>query len=288
MKRDSTRPRRVTAYGSAKINIGLRVGPLRGDGYHEVCGLVHTVSLVDRLQVAVGGDEPVTLHIPGHPDLESQDNLIVAAARELAERCDPVNVTIDVEKVIPVAAGLGGGSADAAAALAALNVVWRAGLSAAKLLELGGRIGSDVPAILAGGLVHISGRGERTRAVGSATEGAFVLGISDARISASDAYMRFDELEPVRTEAVHHNDLEDAAVAIIPELRARIGAMRDAGAAPVFVSGSGPTVVGVASDDANAEAIAARATEAFDRTEIVHPSPWGVRVTMGSPDARLD
>src|SRR5207302_510023 len=155
-----------------------------------------------------------------------------------------------------VAAGLGGGSADAAAVLAGLNVVWGAGLRPARLMELAARIGSDVPAVLAGGLVHVSGRGEVVRGLGSATEGAFVLGMSDERISAAVAYATFDELHAAPATAMHHNDLEPAACVLVPDLTVRLDAMRDAGADPVFVSGSGPTVVGVVSSDVAAQKIA--------------------------------
>lgn len=288
MKRDSTPPRRVTAFGAAKINIGLRVGALRDDGYHDVCGLVQTTSLADRLTFTAGGDAAVTVRVPGHPELQTDDNLVAAVGREIAELCEPAPVTVEIDKQIPVAAGLGGGSADAAAALAAFNVMWGAGLTPAKLLELGSRIGSDVPAILAGGLVHIAGRGDRVRALGSATEGAFVLGISAERISAAGAYAQFDRLQKGRADTLHHNDLESAAVAMVPELAGRIDAMRVAGASPVFVSGSGPTVVGVAATDAGAREIANRVASSFDRVEVVQPSAWGVRVMIGSPDASLD
>jgi len=298
MKRDSTAPNHVMAFGAAKINIGLHVAARRADGYHEVCGLVQTVSLADRLEITTDTHETdgvafdvgaaLRLRAPGAEELESGDNLVLRAARELAEHCEPRAVRITIEKAIPVAAGLGGGSADAAAAIAGLNVAWGARLRPAQLLELGARVGSDVPAILAGGLVHISGRGEIVRGLGSATEGAFVLGISPEHISAADAYAAFDGLATSPAAFLHHNDLEAAACEILPDLRARLDSMRDAGAGPVFVSGSGPTVVGVASSDVAARQIAARAHAAFDRIEIVRPSSWGVRVTIGSPDPALD
>src|SRR5205807_332064 len=132
------------------------------------------------------------------------------------------------------------------------------------------------------GLVHISGRGESVRALGSATDGAFVLGMSDERISTADAYATFDELEPARGTVIQHNDLEAAARAIVPDLAARLDAMRNAGADPVFVSGSGPTVVGVAASEDAGHEIAARARNSFARVEVVRPLTWGVRVTIGS------
>jgi len=291
-ERASRRPLRVTAFGAAKINIGLRVGPRRDDGYHDVCGLVQTVSLVDRLDVSTGDDAgpgivvdvgaPLRLHVPGAPELETPENLVVAAARALAEGGKARPTSIRIDKAIPVAAGLGGGSADAAAAVTALNVVWGAGAAPGDLIEIAGRIGSDVPAIVAGGLVHIAGRGERVRHSGTASEGCFVLGISSDRIRAADAYRAFDRLPASSSALLHHNDLEAAACTIVPALRDRLAAMAKAGADPVFVSGSGPTVVGVAADREEAERIAERAAPAFDRVEVVRPSPWGVRLSIGA------
>jgi 4-diphosphocytidyl-2-C-methyl-D-erythritol kinase len=285
----STPPRRVTAFAAAKINIGLRVGAARSDGYHDVCGTIHTVSLVDRLEFTLdeAGSESgryVRLSVPGAEELETADNLVARAAAELAERCDPRPVRVRIDKSIPIAAGLGGGSADAAATLAALNVMWGAGLDPSELIEIAGRLGSDVPAIFAGGLVHISGRGERVRRLGAATDGAFVLGVSDDRIAAGDAYAKFDRLDPQSVDAMHHNDLEAAAIEILPSLAERVGVMQRAGADPVFVSGSGPTVVGVASSEAVADEIAGRVADSFPRVEVVRPTGWGVRISIGAQD----
>jgi 4-diphosphocytidyl-2-C-methyl-D-erythritol kinase len=286
----------VSAFAAAKINIGWHVGDLRPDGYHDVCGLIQTMSLVDRLDVFAGDDPnggvvvdddlPLRLRIRDAPELETRDNLVVAAARALAEEREPKPVSIRIEKVIPVGAGLGGGSADAAAALAALNLVWGTGLDPGRLIELGARIGSDVPAIFAGGLVHVVGRGELVRCIGSATSGAFVLGIGGEVISTGEAYAKLDEIGPATGHAaLHHNDLEAAACALVPGLDGRLDAMRAAGAAPVFVSGSGPTVVGVAPTEKRAHEVAERVGREFVRVEVVTPTAWGVRVHIGSAES---
>src|SRR5439155_12597729 len=150
--RVSTRPRAVTAFGAAKINIGLLVGPRRPDGYHDVCGLVHTVSLVDRIEISLGEGGggvlvdpaiPLRLRAPGAETLETPDNLVARVAAELSSLSRPTATAIAIHKAIPVAAGLGGGSADAAAALAALNVAWGAGLDPRDLMEVGARVSSD-------------------------------------------------------------------------------------------------------------------------------------------------
>jgi 4-diphosphocytidyl-2-C-methyl-D-erythritol kinase len=277
--------RKVAAEASAKINIGWHVGPRRDDGYHDVSGVMQTITLRDRIEVIASDpddDGPlVALEVPGHPELESSENLIVRAAHALAEDADATPVRIVLHKSIPVAAGLGGGSADAAATLMALGMAWKARGSLGDLAQIGATIGSDVPAILRGGLVHASGRGEQVRSIGSFTSGYVVLGVTRAPISAADAYAAFDRLGPLHAAAWHHNDLEAAACDLLPGLEARLAAMRDA--APVaFVSGSGPTVVGVVADEAEAISVAERVRGDFDDVLTARPSLWGVRLQLGS------
>jgi len=271
-------PRRVEAFGHAKVNIGWQVGARREDGYHDVSGLIQTISLADRLELVADDGEGVRIVVPGHPTLETEANLVHDAARLLADHVEAVPVTITVDKGIPVAAGLGGGSADAAAALFALNILWGADLSARRLVELGAEIGSDVPAILVGGLVHASGRGERVRRIGNTSGYGFVLGISDAHVATADAYRVFDELPRTRSDAIEHNDLEAAAYSLVDGLAGRVDAMREA-CDVAFVSGSGPTVVGVTADP---ERAAEWMRPIFDRVEIAEPTDVGVRVRLGS------
>jgi len=264
--RGTVKPKRVAATAHAKVNIGWHVGARREDGYHDVHGLIQTISLADRIEFVSDDGDGVRVEVPGHPELEGEDNLVRAAARLLGE-VRPVLVTID--KRIPVAAGLGGGSADAAAALVALNVLWGRELSARRLVELGAEIGSDVPAMLCGGLVHVSGRGESVRRIGSTSGYSLVLGISEAAISTPDAYRAFDEGRRSTGARIEHNDLEAAAVSLHPGLAARLEVMREE-CGVAWVSGSGPTIVGIA-DEATA-----RIEAAFDRVDVVTPAASGV------------
>jgi 4-diphosphocytidyl-2-C-methyl-D-erythritol kinase len=280
-------PRRVDVWGAAKVNIGWRVGAPRPDGFHEVCGLIHTTSLTDHLHISVDeqGSELVRVLVPGHPDLEDATNLVARAAEALAERAKaPSPTTIVVHKSIPVAAGLGGGSADAAAALIGLNTVWGAGYTARQLLAVGAQLGSDIPAILLGGFVHASGRGEIVRSIGAATAGWFVLGFGEESVAARAAYERIDDIRGLTTETtigpLHHNDLEAAALSLVPELEGRLDAMRRA-AGVAFVSGSGPSVVGVVADEAHARDVVARVRETFSEVVVARPSDWGVRLRVG-------
>lgn len=277
--------RRVVVEGAAKINVGLRVGDRREDGYHDVEGLIQTISLTDRLEIVTVDEGPIaTVRAAGHPELETDDNLIVKAATVLADRIGsaarPLRVLL--HKSIPIAAGLGGGSADAAALLIAANALWGAGLPARELVRVAATVGSDVAPILVGGLVHVSGRGERVRSVGAFTAGFVVLGVSSRGIAAADAYAEFDrEGEHARSLVLQHNDLEAAALRIDPGLGERLEAMR-AAAGLAFVSGSGPTVVGVVARQEEADEVSERVSGVFDAVLVARPSSWGVQLHLGS------
>lgn len=280
------RPRHVVVHAAAKVNVGWRVGPRREDGYHDVDGLIQTITLADRVEIVTEKRPgPVTVVVPKHPELENESNLVHAAARLLADRVDePPETMVVAHKQIPVAAGLGGGSADAAAALVGLSVAWGAGLGVRELLELGSRIGSDVSALMVGGLVAVSGRGERTRSIGSFDDGWVILGVGAEQASTATVYELFDQTgaEPPRSSgALHHNDLELAACELIPGLRERIDAMREA-AGVAFVSGSGPTIVGVAPDEHGARAIAEQVAPVFADVLVAQPCDWGVQLVIGT------
>ena len=159
-------PRSVVRAAPAKLNVFLRVLGARDDGYHDLESLVLPLSLADELTVS----EAQTLDVIVDAEIELSEgldaggmNLSLVAALAMAEACDgPVRgAEIRIAKRIPVAAGLGGGSADAAATLLALNDLWACGLDRDTLVSIAERIGSDVPAMLAGGAVMMRGRGER-------------------------------------------------------------------------------------------------------------------------------
>lgn len=274
-------PRSIVVFGAAKVNVGWRVGSRHDDGYHDVCGCLQTISLMDSLEISVNEEASgVQVTVPGHPELENETNLVHAAARAMGEHADVPPTRIVIRKSIPVAAGLGGGSADAAAALMGLGIAWRTKLSVQDLLQIGAGIGSDVPALLLGGLVHVSGRGERVRRIGSFDLGWLVLGVGAEGVSTAEAYEAFDRLDPQAGESLHHNDLEAAAFELSPGLGDRVAAMHEA-AGVAFVTGSGPTVVGVTSDEAGARTAAERVREHFADVLLARPSGWGVRLKLG-------
>ena len=277
------RLRRVDVEAAAKVNLGWHVGAKRDDGFHDVNGMIQTISVIDALEITTG-DEPgeLTLSVPGRPELETNDNLIVAAAEVVRERVgETPATTIVLHKTIPVGAGLGGGSADAAAALLGLSMVWGYRAKVTDLVKLGAEIGSDVPPLLVGGLVHVGGRGEQVRRAKEITEGWVVLGVSSEQISAAHAYARFDEIGAATSESWFSNDLEPAACDLLPGLEDKVAAMREA-AGVAFVSGSGPTVVGVADTENAARDAAAKVADAFDDVLVAQPTGWGVRLSLGS------
>jgi len=261
------------ALAPAKINLGLFVGPVReSDGRHELVSVMQSISLADELTLEAAGvsserDEVVCPGVPGDPN----ENLAAAALRAFRAstgwRAPPLRLR--VLKRIPVAAGLGGGSADAAAALRLARHA--SGLGDEQLLRaLAGELGADVPAQISPGRWLASGAGERLRELAPARSrfGVLVLA-ADVALSTADVYREADRLGQTRTEVelstrhaelysalehgaplpaateLLHNDLQRAAVSLCPEIATALQQARKAGAEPALVSGSGPTVIGL-------------------------------------------
>ena len=165
----------VRAVAPAKLNLALAVLGRRGDGYHEIDSLAATLDLADELALSDAGRRSIAYAgESGRPvSIETDEEIVLRAWRALADRADgvPDGGAVRVVKRIPVAAGLGGGSADAAAFLRAANALWGLGLDRDALIEIGEAVGSDVPACLVGGLVRMRGRGERVEALADAEGG---------------------------------------------------------------------------------------------------------------------
>jgi 4-diphosphocytidyl-2-C-methyl-D-erythritol kinase len=261
------------ALAPAKVNLGLFLGPSReGDGRHELVTVMQSISLADelRLQAAAPGaerDEIVCPGVPGAP----QENLAAQALQAFRAatgwRAPPLRLSID--KHIPVAAGLGGGSADAAGALRLARLA--SGLGDEPLLrELAATLGADVPAQVAPGRWLASGAGELLQALPDPFPALELLVLaSPAQLSTADVYAEADRLGLARErgELDHrreqmrralelgaplpaarellHNDLQAAAVSLSSAIAGTLGEMREAGADETLVSGSGPTVVGL-------------------------------------------
>jgi 4-diphosphocytidyl-2-C-methyl-D-erythritol kinase len=275
----------LTVRAHAKINLSLRVGPRRPDGFHELRTVYQTLALHDVLVVARRpGPFALTCSAAGVPTDSS--NLVFKAARavwrRLGRRGDPKDVSIALRKRIPIQAGLGGGSADAAAALVALNHAWAAKLPMEALNDLAAALGSDVPFFLVGGTALGLGRGEVVQPLPDAPTRPVVLVRPEAGVSTAEAYGWFDADSdgaraatssvatsfPVvsgfppspdfgearhsaergggsRTSAPIVNDLEPPVVRRRPSIGAARQALAEAGAIAAGMTGSGAAVFGV-------------------------------------------
>jgi 4-diphosphocytidyl-2-C-methyl-D-erythritol kinase len=257
----------------AKVNLFLRVVGMREDGYHELDTLIVPVSLADRIVVRAAADPSaptmsLSLEVTGREDVVSSvprdgSNLILRAAAALAERTG-VRGFADVllEKLVPIGAGLGGGSADAAAVLGVLNDLWECGLRREALREVGAVVGSDVPALMMGGAVRAAGRGERV-------EPARVMPLSIVvvtfpfSVSTPEAFRWWDregstggERDELFAAAAPDgdlaalarllsNDLEEPVTRRHPEIAEAKRMLLEGGALGAVMSGSGPSVVGL-------------------------------------------
>jgi 4-diphosphocytidyl-2-C-methyl-D-erythritol kinase len=271
-------PEPVTVRVPGKVNLHLSVGARRADGYHDVTTVFQAVSLYDDLTATPGPDDiSCTVSGEGAGELPSDSgNLAVAAALRLAlvagvER----GVRLHVVKGIPVAGGMAGGSADAAAALLACDALWGAGLPREELASLAATLGSDVPFALQGGSALGVGRGERLSPVLVRGQFHWVLAFADRGLATASVYEEHDRGDPqperepdgvlaalragdaVALGRALHNDLQAAALRLRPGLRRTLDAGIERGALGAVVSGSGPTCAFLARSRSDAVALAA-------------------------------
>ena len=298
----------VTARAPAKVNLQLAVGPLRAHGYHDLVTVYHAVSLFDEVTVAPADTDSVVVTGEGADSVPADNtNLAARAAKTLAQAVGPgcqdsPGLAIRISKRIPVAAGLAGGSADAAAALVACNELWRTGLSQAELCELAADIGSDVAFGLVGGSAIGVGRGERVTPALAAGSYHWVLAFATGGLSTAHVYAAWDRIQAAHDDSGQpgppeldnklmaalrsghpsdvaprlSNDLQPAAISLRPELRRTLAAGTEYGALAGIVSGSGPTCAYLAKDARHAAALAvALAGAGVCRTvaHVVGPAP---------------
>lgn len=252
----------------AKINLALKVGAPRSDGFHPLATVYQAVSLYDEVLAEWADPGDVTVSVTGEgADLVPLDdrNLAVRAARLLAQAyggAQELGVSLRITKSIPVAAGLAGGSSNGAAALLACAVLWDLDVSGEALRVLAADLGSDVPFALLGGTAVGGGRGEQV--VPALTTGSYhwVLAFGWRGLSTPAVYRRYDELcvtkpplpevpaelmealrggDPREVGSALSNDLQAAALDLQPQLRRTLAAGLDYGALGALVSGSGPT-----------------------------------------------
>ena len=257
---------RLKAWG--KINLSLDVLHLRPDGYHQLATVMQSIGLADSLTFQLNDSGRIRLDC-NYPQLANDDNLVVRGAKLLQERfCPEQGVDIYLEKKLPVAAGLGGGSSDAAATMKALNYLWGLDLSTSALISLGSKLGADVPFCLVGGTALAQGIGDELSLLKPAPKIWLVLVKPATGLSAGEVYKHWDALgwdsnnytpgviKALERGDIHFlaeavgNDLERAVVSLQPEVEEIRQEMLERGALKAMVSGSGPTVVGfVASEE---------------------------------------
>ena len=260
----------------AKVNLQLAVGPREADGFHNLVTVFQAISIYDDvtitktelgsgITIAITGD-----HTHGVP--ADSTNLAVKAAQLIADEYDfAVDIHIDVNKSIPVAGGMAGGSADAAAVIVGLNDLFDLEMSREEMLEFGSRLGSDVPFMITGGTAIGQGRGDQLTAALSRGTYHWVLALSTVGLSTPAVYQECDRLragldiaapqtsdalmqsllaaDPKAVGRALHNDLQSAACSLRPALTLVLDVGEEYGALGSIVSGSGPTVAFLVADE---------------------------------------
>jgi 4-diphosphocytidyl-2-C-methyl-D-erythritol kinase len=278
----------VTASAPGKTNLFFAVGPLLESGFHDVASIYLALDLREEVTVAPASTWSVS--VSGNISAEQiemvptgEENLVVKAAKLVAKHAgtDAQPIAFEIEKHVPVAGGMGGGSADAAAALIAVNSLWCSGVDAQ--LSESVELGADVPFALTGGIAVGLGRGEVLTPISSVPALHVVLVTSDEGLSTPAVYKRLDELRAARGEdptlapkalvpeeliralqsgdqpaiaKLLNNDLQEAALDLRPDLNQTILDGLEAGALTGFVSGSGPTIAFLVADADGAEDLA--------------------------------
>ncbi len=317
--------REVRASAPGKVNLTLRVGAPTPDGYHPLVTVFEALNLRETVTVRTSKTPGVRVETIAYlpdgsvdeattramADLDPQAHLAVRAARVLQRLAaagpwasTAAGLSIRVDKRVPVAGGMAGGSADAAAALVACNELWELGLGAEQLQAIGRSLGADVPACLAGGIALGTGRGDHMSVLCEGDEEGqhhWVMLLSHEGLSTPEVFREFDRVdaggapalaEPMPEEVaalcggpeeLGHclvNDLQAPALRLRSELAETIGAARDAGSLAVTLSGSGPTVAALARDAEHAQALAATLSGAptVARAIPTHGPACGARI----------
>ncbi|GAB3602402.1 4-(cytidine 5'-diphospho)-2-C-methyl-D-erythritol kinase [Microbacterium aureliae] len=298
---------RVHVRAPGKLNVFFEVGDAQDDGYHDVASAYQAVSLYEDVWAEPAVD--FTLSVTGKVDVSGvptdDRNLALRAARLVAQRIGHVGgVHLDIVKTVPVAGGMGGGSADAAAALVACDALWGADLGAAELQRLAAKLGADVPFALMGGTAVGTGRGDQLSPALAQGRFEWVVVTRGDGLSTPEVYAHLDRLrarpdiaparrapevdpgvlqalragDAVALAACTRNDLQAAAVSLRPELQTVLDLGSDAGALAGFVSGSGPTLAFLCADQAGALDLQVTLSAAGHTALHVHGPVPGARV----------
>lgn len=239
----------------AKVNLFLDVISRRADGFHDIKTVMHSISLCDEIEPSIEPSDvtAVALSSNTYGVPTDEKNLAVRAAIEYLKAADTTaRVMINLTKNIPVAAGLAGGSSDAAATLRAMNKIFGK-FTQDELLKIASTLGSDVPYCLVGGTALCEGRGEIITPISDVLPRHFVIAIGEGRVSTPWAYSRLDEIYSNFDGSVKsggniqtlYNIFESAVIPEIPEIETIKSRLADMGASGALMSGSGPSVFGI-------------------------------------------
>ena len=266
----------VTVRVPAKVNLQLSVGPREADGFHGLVSVFQAISIYDDVTLTkTHPGDGITISIIGdhtHGVPEDHSNLAAKAAHLMAQEFDiDIDAHIEVKKSIPVAGGMAGGSADAAAVIVGIDALYHLGATRDEMLEIGAKLGSDVPFMINGGTAIGQGRGDQLTAALSRGTYHWVLALSTVGLSTPAVYTECDRLragqeiaapqtsdllmqallaaDPKSVGAALVNDLQAAACSLRPALDLVLEVGRDYGALGAIVSGSGPTVAFLVSDE---------------------------------------
>ena len=266
----------VTVRVPAKVNLQLAVGPREADGFHNLVTVFQAISIYDDVTITkTTPGSGITIAITGdhtHGVPADSTNLAVKAAQLIADDYDfAVDIHIDVVKSIPVAGGMAGGSADAAAVIVGLNDLFNLEMSREEMLEFGSQLGSDVPFMITGGTAIGQGRGDQLTAALSRGTYHWVLALSTVGLSTPAVYQECDRLragldiaapqtsdvlmqsllaaDPKAVGLALQNDLQSAACSLRPALTLVLDVGEEYGALGAIVSGSGPTVAFLVGDE---------------------------------------
>ena len=266
----------VTVRVPAKVNLQLSVGPRESDGYHQLVTVFQAISIFDDVTVKIGEQGTgINLTVSGdqiHGVPTDSTNLVVKAIDLIADKFElDIDVNVDVKKSIPVAGGMAGGSADAAAAIVAIDELYSLEMTREEMHSIAAQLGSDVPFLLSGGTAIGQGRGDQLTAALSRGTYHWVLALSSVGLSTPAVYGECDRLrqgldisDPQISDALMQallsadpsnvgklliNDLQPAACSLRPALRLILDVGQEYGALGAIVSGSGPTVAFLVSDE---------------------------------------
>ncbi|SDC88448.1 4-diphosphocytidyl-2-C-methyl-D-erythritol kinase [Sanguibacter gelidistatuariae] len=277
-------PRSVLVRAPGKVNLSLHVGPVGEDGYHPLVTVFQAVSLYEEVVATVSDTFTLEVLGPGAELVPTDDtNLALRAARALAEHTGVrQGAHLEIIKGVPVAGGMAGGSADAAATLVALDALWGTGLGREELSSVAARLGADVPFALAGHTAVGTGRGDTLTPAMVHGQFHWAFALRSAGLSTPAVFQHFDSVadpghdmpdgadtelmaalragDAERLGRALSNDLEGSALDLAPDLAETMAVARSAGALGVVVSGSGPTVAALGRSRQHALAIAAALT----------------------------